>query len=135
MNRRALLVTSAIAAAATGGVIVGLGDGRAVAISSLPRATGFPDCGEGRGVGTHHMDYVAGSGFGTPTEALASALETGMNGYSAAEYSGRAVRAQGELAYEFILRQPDGSLQSMASVTQVDDERWLISVMYQCFTP
>lgn len=37
------LVASAITAAAIGGVIVGLGDGPELAISSLLKATGYPE--------------------------------------------------------------------------------------------
>jgi hypothetical protein len=133
MDRRAFLVASAIAGAAIAGVLVGLDDGPRVAIASLPKAMSRPDCTAGRVAGTYHVDYAAGSGFPTPTAALASALAIEHNGSSVADFRGRAVRAEGRLAYEFIQRWPDGSLKEVASATQVEGERWLVSVTHRCF--
>ena len=136
MGRRALLVASAIALAAIVIIVVALDDdGFKVAISSLPKAIGLPDCAEGQEAGTHNIDYAEGSGFATPMEALASALATENNGSSAVDFWGRAVQGQGGLAYDFILRRPNGSLKEVASATRVEGEGWLVSVTFQCFTP
>ena len=136
MGRRAWLVATVIALAAVIVVVVALDDdGFEVAISSLPEGMGHPDCREGQEVGTHHLTYAGGSGFATPTEALASALATENDGSSALDFWGRAVRRQGRLAYDFILRRRNGSLEKMASATQVEGEGWLVSVIYRCVTP
>ena len=139
MDRRALLVAGASAIAIAGaavGVVIGLDDdGFHVPISSLPKGMGRPDCAEGQEAGTHHIDYAEGSGFATPTEALASALATEDNGSSAVDFWGRAVQRHGDLAYDFILRRPDGSLEEVASATLVEGGGWLVSATRQCFAP
>jgi hypothetical protein len=136
MGRRALLAASAIALVAIVAVVVALaGDGFEVVISSLPEGMNHPDCREGQEVGTHHIDYAEGSGFATPTEALASALASENAGSSALDFWGRAVQRQGGLAYDFILRRRNGSLEEMASARHVEGEGWLVSVTYRCFTP
>ena len=138
MDRRAVLVASAFAGAAIVGVIViGLNDddGFDVPISSLPKAMARAHCAEGQEVGSHNIDYAEGSGFATPTEALASALATENNGSSALDFWGRAVQRNGDLAYDFILRRPNGSLEEVASATLVAGEGWLVSTTQQCFTP
>jgi len=141
MDRRGSLVAGAIAIAIAGAaivvsVIIGPDDhGFERPISSLPKAMGRPQCAEGEEVSTHHIDYAGGSGFTTPTEALASALATESNGSSAVDFWGRPVQHHGDLAYDFILRRPDGSLEEVASATLAEDAGWLVSATHQCFAP
>ena len=103
------LTLGAIALAIAAGVAVGAGADPSSSVSGLPRAMGQPDCAPGEDYSRHEIDYMSGTGYPTPRDALEKALAFGGGGLDPGAFSSRAVRVGDEAVREFTLERPDGS--------------------------
>ena len=127
------LTLGAIALGVMAGVAVGAGVDPSPSVSGLPRAMGQPDCAPGEGYGRHEIDYVSGTGYPTPRDALEKALAVGNRSLDPDDFSNRAVRVDDEAMREFTLERPDGSFWVLAVATPVTDGGWVVSTVYECF--
>jgi hypothetical protein len=134
-NRSAMmgLTLGAIALAIAAGVAVGGAD-PSPSVSGLPRAMGQPDRAPGEAPSTRNIDYVYGTGYPTPREALDTALAVGGGHLDPGDLSSRDVRVGYETAREFTLERPDGSLWALAVATPASDGGWVVSTVYGCFS-
>ena len=126
------LTLGAIALAILAGVAVGRAD-PSPSVSGLPRAMGQPDCAPGEAPSTHHIDYMDGTGYPTPREALDTALAIGHGHMDPGDFSSRDVRVGDQAIREFTLERPDGSLWALAVATPGSDGGWVVSTVYECF--
>jgi hypothetical protein len=94
---------------------------------------GQPDCAPGEGYGRHEIDYMYGTGYPTPREALHKALAVGHGHLDPGEFSSRAVRVGDQAARDFTLHRPDGRFWVLAVATQGPAGGWFVSTVYECF--
>ncbi|MBA3737319.1 MAG: hypothetical protein H0W97_01995 [Actinobacteria bacterium] len=122
----------AIALAIAAGVAVGA-DPSSLSVSGLPRAMGHPDCAPGEEYSRHEIDYMYGTGYPTPRDALDTALAVGHGHLASGDFASRDVRVGDEAVREFTLERPDGSLWALAVATPGTDGGWVVSTVYECF--
>ena len=122
----------AIALALVAGMTVGAGADPSPSVSGLPRAMRQPDCAPGEKYSRHEIDYMYGTGYPTPRDALDTALANGHGHLASGDFSSRAVRVGDQAVREFTLERPDGSFLALAVATPGSDGGWVVSTVYEC---
>lgn len=126
------LTLGAIVLAVAAGVAAGAGADPSPSVSGLPRPMGQPDCAPGEGYSRHEIDYMYGTGYPTPRDALDAALANGHGHLASGDFSSRAVRVGDEAVREFTLERPDGSFWVLAAAFPGTDGGWVVSTVYEC---